>query len=150
MKREVYYCWKGGSLNAISKIETIILGMGNMRDLYFPNLQVVCWLNESERQHFDVLSSRCFLILKTKSAFISAAHTNTRGGFDVSEDEGLGALIIERSAVWGSCRGNSRLSKECRNRQELPETMLDRVSPWIDDEWIPFTLFDSMKVEIAK
>ena len=49
-------------------------------------------------------------------------HTNTRGGRMWIEDEGVGALIIERSAV-GSQR--KLVLRSAETGQELPETMLD-------------------------
>ena len=51
-------------------------------------------------------------------------HTNTRGGRMWIEDEGLGSLIIERTAV-GSQK--KLVLKSAETGQALPESMLERI-----------------------
>ena len=112
----------------ISKIEIDHFGKWEHETFTFhPNLQVVQGLNESGKTTLRRFIEQMLFDFKQKKNGVypyQPLHTNTRGGRMWIEDEGLGALIIERSAV-----GPQRklVLKSAETGQELPETMLDRV-----------------------
>ena len=112
----------------ISKIEIDHFGKWEHEIFTFhPNLQVVQGLNESGKTTLRRFIEQMLFDFKQKKNGVypyQPLHTNTRGGRMWIEDEGLGALIIERSAV-GSQR--KLVLKSAETGQELPETMLDRV-----------------------
>ncbi len=112
----------------ISKIEIDHFGKWEHETFTFhPNLQVVQGLNESGKTTLRRFIEQMLFDFKQKKNGVypyQPLHTNTRGGRMWIEDEGLGALIIERSAV-GSQR--KLVLKSAETGQELPETMLDRV-----------------------
>ena len=112
----------------ISKIEIDHFGKWEHETFTFhPNLQVVQGLNESGKTTLRRLIEQMLFDFKQKKNGVypyQPLHTNTRGGRMWIEDEGLGALIIERSAV-GSQR--KLVLRSAETGQELPETMLERV-----------------------
>ena len=112
----------------ISKIEIDHFGKWEHETFTFhPNLQVVQGLNESGKTTLRRFIEQMLFDFKQKKNGVypyQPLYTNTRGGRMWIEDEGLGALIIERSAV-GSQR--KLVLKSAETGQELPETMLDRV-----------------------
>jgi len=112
----------------ISKIEIDHFGKWEHETFTFqPNLQVVQGLNESGKTTLRRFIEQMLFDFKQKKNGVypyQPLHTNTRGGRMWIEDEGLGALIIERSAV-GSQR--KLVLRSAETGQELPETMLDRV-----------------------
>ena len=112
----------------ISKIEIDHFGKWEHETFTFhPNLQVVQGLNESGKTTLRRFIEQMLSDFKQKKNGVypyQPLHTNTRGGRMWIEDEGLGALIIERSAV-GSQR--KLVLRSAETGQELPETMLERV-----------------------
>ena len=112
----------------ISKIEIDHFGKWEHETFTFhPNLQVVQGLNESGKTTLRRFIEQMFFDFKQKKNGVypyQPLHTNTRGGRMWIEDEGLGVLIIERSAV-GSQR--KLVLRSAETGQELPETMLERV-----------------------
>ncbi len=112
----------------ISKIEIDHFGKWEHETFTFhPNLQVVQGLNESGKTTLRRFIEQMLFDFKQKKNGVypyQPLHTNTRGGRMWIEDEGLGALIIERSAV-GSQR--KLVLRSAETGQELPETMLERV-----------------------
>ena len=112
----------------ISKIEIDHFGKWEHETFTFhPNLQVVQGLNESGKTTLRRFIEQMLFDFKQKKNGVypyQPLHTNTRGGRMWIEDEGLGALIIERSAV-GSQK--KLVLKSAETGQELPETMLERV-----------------------
>ena len=112
----------------ISKIEIDHFGKWEHETFTFhPNLQVVQGLNESGKTTLRRFIEQMLFDFKQKKNGVypyQPLHTNTRGGRMWIEDEGLGALVIERSAV-GSQKKLALKSAE--TGQELPETMLERV-----------------------
>lgn len=112
----------------ISKIEINHFGKWEHETFTFhPNLQVVQGLNESGKTTLRRFIEQMLFDFKQKKNGVypyQPLHTNTRGGRMWIEDEGLGALIIERSAV-GSQR--KLVLRSAETGQELPETMLERV-----------------------
>ena len=112
----------------ISKIEIDHFGKWEHETFIFhPNLQVVQGLNESGKTTLRRFIEQMLFDFKQKKNGVypyQPLHTNTRGGRMWIEDEGLGALIIERSAV-GSQR--KLVLRSAETGQELPETMLERV-----------------------
>ena len=112
----------------ISKIEIDHFGKWEHETFTFhPNLQVVQGLNESGKTTLRRFIEQMFFDFKQKKNGVypyQPLHTNTRGGRMWIEDEGLGVLIIERSAV-GSQR--KLVLRSAETGQELPETILERV-----------------------
>ena len=112
----------------ISKIEIDHFGKWEHETFTFhPNLQVVQGLNESGKTTLRRFIEQMLFDFKQKKNGVypyQPLHTNTRGGRMWIEDEGLGSLIIERSAV-GSQK--KLVLKSAETGQELPETMLERV-----------------------
>lgn len=112
----------------ISKIEIDHFGKWEHETFTFhPNLQVVQGLNESGKTTLRRFIEQMLFDFKQKKNGVypyQPLHTNTRDGRMWIEDEGLGALIIERSAV-GSQR--KLVLRSAETGQELPETMLERV-----------------------
>lgn len=112
----------------ISKIEIDHFGKWEHETFTFhSNLQVVQGLNESGKTTLRRFIEQMLFDFKQKKNGVypyQPLHTNTRGGRMWIEDEGLGALIIERSAV-GSQK--KLVLRSADTGQELPETMLERV-----------------------
>ena len=112
----------------ISKIEIDHFGKWEHETFTFhPNLQVVQGLNESGKTTLRRFIEQMLFDFKQKKNGVypyQPLHTNTRGGRMWIEDEGLGPLIIERSAV----ESQKKLAlRSAETGQELPETMLERV-----------------------
>ena len=112
----------------ISKIEIDHFGKWEHETFTFhPNLQVVQGLNESGKTTLRRFIEQMLFDFKQKKNGVypyQPLHTNTRGGRMWIEDEGLGALIIERSAVESQ---KKLVLKSAETGQELPEMMLERV-----------------------
>ena len=112
----------------ISKIEIDHFGKWEHETFTFhPNLQVVQGLNESGKTTLRRFIEQMLFDFKQKKNGVypyQPLHTNTRGGRMWIEDEGLGALIIERSAVESQ---KKLVLRRAETGQELPETMLERV-----------------------
>lgn len=112
----------------ISKIEIDYFGKWEYETFTFhPNLQVVQGLNESGKTTLRRFIEQMLFDFKQKKNGVypyQPLHTNTRGGRMWIEDEGLGALIIERSAVESQ---RKLVLRSAETGQELPEKMLERV-----------------------
>ena len=112
----------------ISKIEIDHFGKWENETFTFhPNLQVVQGLNESGKTTIRRFIEQMLFDFKQKKNGVypyQPLHTNTRGGRMWIEDEGLGSLIIERTAV-GSQK--KLVLKSAETGQALPESMLERI-----------------------
>ena len=112
----------------ISKIEIDHFGKWEHETFTFhPNLQVVQGLNESGKTTIRRFIEQMLFDFKQKKNGVypyEPLHTNTRGGRMWIEDEGLGSLIIERTAV-GSQK--KLVLKSAETGQTLPESMLERI-----------------------
>ena len=112
----------------ISKIEIDHFGKWELETFTFhPNLQVVQGLNESGKTTIRRFIEQMLFDFKQKKNGVypyQPLHTNTRGGRMWIEDEGLGSLIIERTAV-GSQK--KLVLKSAETGQALPESMLERI-----------------------
>ena len=112
----------------ISKIEIDHFGKWEHKTFTFhPNLQVVQGLNESGKTTIRRFIEQMLFDFKQKKNGVypyQPLHTNTRGGRMWIEDEGLGSLIIERTAV-GSQK--KLVLKSAETGQALPESMLERI-----------------------
>lgn len=112
----------------ISKIEIDHFGKWEHETFTFhPNLQVVQGLNESGKTAIRRFIEQMLFDFKQKKNGVypyQPLHTNTRGGRMWIEDEGLGSLIIERTAV-GSQK--KLVLKSAETGQALPESMLERI-----------------------
>ena len=112
----------------ISKIEIDYFGKWEHETFTFhPNLQVVQGLNESGKTTIRRFIEQMLFDFKQKKNGVypyQPLHTNTRGGRMWIEDEGLGSLIIERTAV-GSQK--KLVLKSAETGQALPESMLERI-----------------------
>ena len=112
----------------ISKIEIDHFGKWEHEMFTFhPNLQVVQGLNESGKTTIRRFIEQMLFDFKQKKNGVypyQPFHTNTRGGRMWIEDEGLGSLIIERTAV-GSQK--KLVLKSAETGQALPESMLERI-----------------------
>ena len=112
----------------ISKIEIDHFGKWEHETFTFhPNLQVVQGLNESGKTTIRRFIEQMLFDFKQKKNGVypyQPLHTNTRGGRMWIEDEGLGSLIIERTAV-GSQK--KLVLKSAETGQALPESMLERI-----------------------
>ena len=112
----------------ISKIEIDHFGKWEHETFTFhPNLQVVQGLNESGKTTIRRFIEQMLFDFKQKKNGVypyEPLHTNTRGGRMWIEDEGLGSLIIERTAV-GSQK--KLVLKSVETGQALPESMLERI-----------------------
>ena len=112
----------------ISKIEIDHFGKWEHETFTFhPNLQVVQGLNESGKTTIRRFIEQMLFDFKQKKNGVypyQPLHTNTRGGRMWIEDEGLGSLIIERTAV-GSQK--KLVLKSAETDQALPESMLERI-----------------------
>ena len=112
----------------ISKIEIDHFGKWEHETFTFhPNLQVVQGLNESGKTTIRRFIEQMLFDFKQKKNGVypyEPLHTNTRGGRMWIEDEGLGSLIIERTAV-GSQK--KLVLKSAETGQALPESMLERI-----------------------
>lgn len=112
----------------ISKIEIDYFGKWEHETFTFhPNLQVVQGLNESGKTTIRRFIEQMLFDFKQKKNGVypyQPLHTNTRGGRMWIEDEGLGSLIIERTAV-GSQK--KLVLKSAETGQTLPESMLERI-----------------------
>ena len=112
----------------ISKIEIDHFGKWEHETFTFhPNLQVVQGLNESGKTTIRRFIEQMLFDFKQKKNGVypyQPFHTNTRGGRMWIEDEGLGSLIIERTAV-GSQK--KLVLKSAETGQALPESMLERI-----------------------
>lgn len=112
----------------ISKIEIDHFGKWEHETFTFhPNLQVVQGLNESGKTTIRRFIEQMLFDFKQKKNGVypyQPLHTNTRGGRMWIEDEGLGSLIIERTAV-GSQK--KLVLKSVETGQALPESMLERI-----------------------
>ena len=112
----------------ISKIEIDHFGKWEHETFTFhPNLQVVQGLNESGKTTIRGFIEQMLFDFKQKKNGVypyQPLHTNTRGGRMWIEDEGLGSLIIERTAV-GSQK--KLVLKSAETGQVLPESMLERI-----------------------
>ena len=112
----------------ISKIEIDHFGKWEHETFTFhPNLQVVQGLNESGKTTIRRFIEQMLFDFKQKKNGVypyQPLHTNTRGGRMWIEDEGLGSLIIERTAV-GSQK--KLVLKLAETDQALPESMLERI-----------------------
>ena len=112
----------------ISKIEIDHFGKWEHEMFTFhPNLQVVQGLNESGKTTIRRFIEQMLFDFKQKKNGVypyQPLHTNTRGGRMWIEDEGLGSLIIERTAV-GSQK--KLVLKSAETGQALPESMLERI-----------------------
>lgn len=112
----------------ISKIEIDHFGKWEHETFTFhPNLQVVQGLNESGKTTIRRFIEQMLFDFKQKKNGVypyQPLHTNTRGGRMWIEDEGLGSLIIERTAV-GSQK--KLVLKSAETSQALPESMLERI-----------------------
>ena len=112
----------------ISKIEIDYFGKWEHETFTFhPNLQVVQGLNESGKTTIRRFIEQMLFDFKQKKNGVypyQPLHTNTRGGRMWIEDEGLGSLIIERTAV-GSQK--KLVLKSTETGQALPESMLERI-----------------------
>ena len=112
----------------ISKIEIDHFGKWEHETFTFhPNLQVVQGLNESGKTTIRSFIEQMLFDFKQKKNGVypyQPLHTNTRGGRMWIEDEGLGSLIIERTAV-GSQK--KLVLKSAETGQALPESMLERI-----------------------
>ena len=112
----------------ISKIEIDHFGKWEHETFTFhPNLLVVQGLNESGKTTIRRFIEQMLFDFKQKKNGVypyQPLHTNTRGGRMWIEDEGLGSLIIERTAV-GSQK--KLVLKSAETGQALPESMLERI-----------------------
>ncbi len=112
----------------ISKIEIDYFGKWEHETFAFhPNLQVVQGLNESGKTTIRRFIEQMLFDFKQKKNGVypyQPLHTNTRGGRMWIEDEGLGSLIIERTAV-GSQK--KLVLKSAETGHALPESMLERI-----------------------
>lgn len=112
----------------ISKIEIDHFGKWEHETFTFhPNLQVVQGLNESGKTTIRRFIEQMLFNFNQKKNGVypyQPLHTNTRGGRMWIEDEGLGSLIIERTAV-GSQK--KLVLKSAETGQALPESMLERI-----------------------
>ncbi|MGY3707994.1 AAA family ATPase [Granulicatella adiacens] len=112
----------------ISKIEINHFGKWEHETFTFhPNLQVVQGLNESGKTTIRRFIEQMLFDFKQKKNGVypyQPLHTNTRGGRMWIEDEGLGSLIIERTAV-GSQK--KLVLKSAETGQTLPDSMLERI-----------------------
>ena len=112
----------------ISKIEIDHFGKWEHETFTFHrNLQVVQGLNESGKTTIRRFIEQMLFDFKQKKNGVypyQPLHTNTRGGRMWIEDEGLGSLIIERTAV-GSQK--KLVLKSAETGQTLPESMLERI-----------------------
>ena len=112
----------------ISKIEIDHFGKWEHETFTFhPNLQVVQGLNESGKTTIRRFIEQMLFDFKQKKNGVypyQPLHTNTRGGRMWIEDEGLGSLIIERTAV-GSQK--KLVLKAAETGQVLPESMMERI-----------------------
>lgn len=112
----------------ISKIEIDHFGKWEHETFTFhPNLQVVQGLNESGKTTIRRFIEQMLFDFKQKKNGVypyQPLHTNTRGGRMWIEDEGLGSLIIERTAV-GSQK--KLVLKSAETGQALPESILERI-----------------------
>lgn len=112
----------------ISKIEIDHFGKWEHETFTFhPNLQVVQGLNESGKTTIRRFIEQMLFDFKQKKNGVypyQPLHTNTRGGRMWIEDEGLGSLIIERTAV-GSQK--KLVLKSAETGQTLPESMLEGI-----------------------
>ena len=112
----------------ISKIEIDHFGKWEHETFTFhPNLQVVQGLNESGKTTIRRFIEQMLFDFKQKKNGVypyQPLHTNTRGGRMWIEDEGLGSLIIERTAV-GSQK--KLVLKSAETGQVLPESMMERI-----------------------
>ena len=112
----------------ISKIEIDHFGKWEHETFTFhPNLQVVQGLNESGKTTIRRFIEQMLFDFKQKKNGVypyQPLHTNTRGGRMWIEDEGLGSLIIERTAV-GSQK--KLVLKSAETGQALPESMLEHI-----------------------
>ena len=112
----------------ISKIEIDHFGKWEHETFTFhQNLQVVQGLNESGKTTIRRFIEQMLFDFKQKKNGVypyQPLHTNTRGGRMWIEDEGLGSLIIERTAV-GSQK--KLVLKSAETGQALPESMLERI-----------------------
>lgn len=112
----------------ISKIEIDHFGKWEHETFtFYPNLQVVQGLNESGKTTIRRFIEQMLFDFKQKKNGVypyQPLHTNTRGGRMWIEDEGLGSLIIERTAV-GSQK--KLVLKSVETGQALPESMLERI-----------------------
>lgn len=112
----------------ISKIEIDHFGKWEHETFAFhPNLQFVQGLNESGKTTIRRFIEQMLFDFKQKKNGVypyQPLHTNTRGGRMWIEDEGLGSLIIERTAV-GSQK--KLVLKSAETGQALPESMLERI-----------------------
>ena len=112
----------------ISKIEIDHFGKWEHETFTFhPNLQVVQGLNESGKTTIRRFIEQMLFDFKQKKNGVypyQPLHTNTRGGRMWIEDEGLGSLIIERTAVASQ---KKLVLKSAETDQALPESMLERI-----------------------
>lgn len=112
----------------ISKIEIDHFGKWENETFTFhPNLQVVQGLNESGKTTIRRFIEQMLFDFKQKKNGVypyQPLHTNTRGGRMWIEDEGLGSLIIERTAVASQ---KKLMLKSAETGQALPEYMLERI-----------------------
>ena len=112
----------------ISKIEIDHFGKWEHETFTFhPNLQVVQGLNESGKTTIRRFIEQMLFDFKQKKNGVypyQPLQTNTRGGRMWIEDEGLGSLIIERTAV-GSQK--KLVLKSAETGQALPGSMLERI-----------------------
>ena len=112
----------------ISKIEIDHFGKWEHETFTFhPNLQVVQGLNESGKTTIRRFIEQMLFDFKQKKNGVypyQPLHTNTRGGRMWIEDEGLGSLIIERTAVDSQ---KKLVLKSAETGQALPESMLERI-----------------------
>jgi len=112
----------------ISKIEIDHFGKWENETFTFhPNLQVVQGLNESGKTTIRRFIEQMLFDFKQKKNGVypyQPLHTNTRGGRMWIEDEGLGSLIIERTAVASQ---KKLVLKSAETGQALPESMLERI-----------------------
>ena len=112
----------------ISKIEIDHFGKWEHETFTFhPNLQVVQGLNESGKTTIRRFIEQMLFDFKQKKNGVypyQPLHTNTRGGRMWIEDEGLGSLIIERTAVVSQ---KKLVLKSAETGQVLPESMMERI-----------------------
>ena len=112
----------------ISKIEINHFGKWEHETFTFhPNLQVVQGLNESGKTTIRRFIEQMLFDFKQKKNGVypyQPLHTNTRGGRMWIEDEGLGSLIIERTAVVSQ---KKLVLKSAETGQVLPESMMERI-----------------------
>ena len=112
----------------ISKIEIDHFGKWENETFTFhPNLQVVQGLNESGKTTIRRFIEQMLFDFKQKKNGVypyQPLHTNTRGGRMWIEDEGLGSLIIERTAVASQ---KKLVLKSAETGQALPESLLERI-----------------------